>query len=40
MIEKKVGKEPAFRDLVGYAAVQAAIRSPQGVWKFLEENIG
>ncbi len=39
VIEKKVGKEPTFRDLVGSAALRAAIRGPQGVWKFLEENM-
>lgn len=40
MIEKKVGKEPTFNELVGNAAIQAAIRSPQAVWKFLEEHVG
>ncbi|MEO6773001.1 MAG: hypothetical protein ABI467_08245 [Kofleriaceae bacterium] len=40
VIEKKVGKEPTFRSLVGSAAIPAALRGPQGVWKFLDENIG
>ena len=40
VIEKKVGKEPSFKTLEGNAAIQAAIRSPQAVWKFLEEHIG
>lgn len=40
VIEKKIGKEPTFRNPVGVGAIQAAMRGTEGFWKFLEENIG
>ena len=40
LIEKKVGREPTFKELAGTAAVRAAMRGPQAFWNLLEEQIG